>query len=124
MEIRIKVPVFPTEEPEKVIIAVTNIFPDAMLIFEDEKMLVGTAKSLEHFATLIRNAKIRDTVRAELYRNLSGNKTHFRLNKQVAFAGSVSFSIGEPLGEIYVEIEDPELKKIIDEIAPDTRNYR
>ncbi|MCX8173184.1 MAG: hypothetical protein N3F63_01025 [Thermoplasmata archaeon] len=121
MEVRIRVPVFPTEEPEKVIIAVTNIFPDAVLVFEDEKILSGTAKSIEHFATLVKNAKIRDSVRAELLRNLSGNRTHFRLNKQVAFAGGVSFSVGEPLGEIYVEIEDAELKKVIDRIAPDTR---
>lgn len=123
MEIRIKVPVFPTEDPEKVIVAVTNIFPDALLIFEDEEKLAGTAKNLVHFATLIRNAKIRDSVRAELIRNMCGNKTHFQLNKQVAYAGSVSFSVGEPLGEIYVEIEDSDLKKIIDEIAPDTRDH-
>lgn len=122
MEIRIKVPVFPTEEPEKVIIAVTNIFPDAGLTFEDASTLSGTAKNIEHFATLIKNAKIRDSVRAELLRNLRGNKTNFRLNKQAAYAGSVSFSVGEPLGDIYVEIEDPDIRKIIDKIAPDTRN--
>ncbi|MEM4160810.1 MAG: RNA-binding domain-containing protein [Thermoplasmata archaeon] len=121
MEIRIRVPVFPTEEAEKVILAVTNIFPDAALTFENETTLAGSARSMEHFGALIRNAKIRDSVRAELLRNLRGNKTHFRLNKQVAYAGGVSFSVGEPLGDIYVEIEDTEIRRIIDEIAPDTR---
>lgn len=120
MEIRIKVPVFPTEEAEKVILAVTKIFPDAVLVYEDENTLTGKAGSLERFAELIRNAKIRDSVRSELLRNLKGKTTHFCLNKQAAYAGSVSFSVGEPLGEIYVEIEDEDIKKIIDEIAPDT----
>jgi len=120
MEIRIKVPVYPTEEAEKVILAVTKIFPDAELLFEDEQILSGKAGSLERFREIIRNAKIRDSVRAELLRNLVGNKTSFCLNKQAAYAGWVSFSVGEPLGEIYVEVEDEEIRKVIDEIAPDT----
>ena len=121
VRIHIRVPVYPTEDAEKVVVAVSNIFPDAVLTFEDENLLSGSARNLEKFATIIKNARIRDTVRAELYRNLKGNKTSFQLNKQAAYAGTVSFSIGEPLGEICVEIEDEDLVKLIDQIAPDTR---
>jgi predicted RNA binding protein with dsRBD fold (UPF0201 family) len=120
VQISIRVPVFPTEVPEKVILAVTNIFPDAILTFEDEHTLSGHASDIMHFAQLIKNAKIRDTVRAMLYKNLKSGKTHFNLNKQAAYAGVVSFAVGEPLGEISVEIEDANIHALIDTIAPDT----
>jgi predicted RNA binding protein with dsRBD fold (UPF0201 family) len=47
----------------------------------------------------------------------------FMLNKQVAAVGKVSFTTGEsPLGPIVVTIETPDIERLIDYLAPRTRD--
>ena len=85
--------------------------------------LVGRGESLSRFAELLRRQKIRDAARRVLLKGVRGDGAMvFRLNKQAAFVGKVSFSGGEsPLGDISVLVEQPGIVELIDGIAPDTR---
>ena len=55
-------------------------------------------------------------------RGIKGNSTSFRLNKQVAAIGKISFSEeSHALGDIEVIIESEDIEALIDSIAPNTR---
>ena len=118
--ITIKAPCFPTEDPEKVRKAILNLFPDSLV--EDEGgAIVAKTGSLGRFKELVRSHRILDATRRMLLRGRQGNGTSFMINKQVAFVGKVSYVEERlPLGSIEVCIEDDDLDRLIDEIAPVT----
>lgn len=118
--VSIKCPVNPSEDPEKVLAAITAVFPDAELELGDHGY-EGTAPSLDNFGRLIRRQRILDAARGILLKNMRGNRTHMSLNKQVATVGKVSFADRNPvLGAIDVDIEDDDLEALIDRVAPMT----
>jgi predicted RNA binding protein with dsRBD fold (UPF0201 family) len=120
--VTVKTPCLPTEDPEKVRKAVLNLFPDSMI---EEKDGVITAKtgSLARFNELVRSSRIIDATRRILLRGKQGNSTSFQINKQVAFIGKISYVEEKlPLGSIEVSIEDDDLDKLIDVVAPVTVN--
>ena len=122
LRIEIRARVNPTEEAEKVKRAILNIFPDARFILEGGEM-EAEAESIENFAKLLKEQRIRDSARNVLLGNLYGDEVHFELNKQAAYVGRVSFSVGEvALGSIHVVIRGENLREVIERIAPDTRN--
>jgi predicted RNA binding protein with dsRBD fold (UPF0201 family) len=109
-----------TEDEEKVKKAVANIFDDVSMkikLFYKGSMLVAEAKgwaALAKFRNALRSDRIRDAARKVFFGGIRGNTVSFCLNKQVAFAGHVSFSeeVAEsPLGPIRVKIkcDDPRL---------------
>jgi len=56
-----------------------------------------------------------------LLRGKQGTSTSFSVNKQVAFVGKISYVEERlPLGSIEVSIDDDELDRLIDEVAPIT----
>ena len=125
----IEAEVNPTEDEAKVKSAMENIF--SSLQFEVKPLKRGsslTAKTkgtdgLTKLYNLLRRDRIRDATRSVLYKGLNGRSIVFYLNKQVAYAGHVSFSqpSGEsPLGPIRVEIQCEDPRKIIDWLAPRT----
>ena len=125
----IEAEVNPTEDEAKVKSAMENIF--SSLQFEVKPLKRGsflTAKTrgtdgLTKLYNLLRRDRIRDATRSVLYKGLNGRSIIFYLNKQVAYAGHVSFSqpSGEsPLGPIRVEIQCEDPRKIIDWLAPRT----
>jgi hypothetical protein len=116
----------PTEDAEKVRLAVENIF--GAVEFEVRKGKYGAAlvaktigtQGLTKFYNLLRRERIRDAARSVLLRGIDGKSVTFYLNKQVAYAGHVSFSeqAGEsPLGPIKVEITCDNPKELIDWVA-------
>jgi len=108
VEIRLEAQCFPTEERDKVVNAVLNVFPDAEV--SGEKRLTGRASGLERLQELLKRQRIRGAARSVLLRGLTDDAVTFRLNKQVALVGKVSFSTEpQPLGDIGVTIltEDP-----------------
>lgn len=120
VNVRISTRCYPTEDRNKVVTAVVRLFPDCVLVGND--VLSGEASSLDEFADLLRRQRIRDSARAVLRRGLKGDSTSFRINKQVAAVGKVSFSEEHhPLGDIEVTITDHDIASVIDAIAPDTR---
>ncbi|MGQ9583600.1 MAG: RNA-binding domain-containing protein [Thermoplasmatota archaeon] len=121
----VEAPVRPSEDEGRVRTALLNIFPDLRVVREGDT-LVGAGESLSRFSELLRRQRIRDAARRVLHRGMKGEGlTVFRLNKQAAFVGKVSFSEGEsPLGDITVRLEHPGLRALIDGIAPDTKRPR
>lgn len=120
VRVRIVAPVRPTERFDRVRSAVLQIFPNAAVV-EEEDRVVATSDDLERFRERIRSQKIRDAARSILLKGIDGTRTRFRLNKQAAFVGRVNFGTGSPLGDIEVEIEDDDVRGVIDRVAESTR---
>ncbi len=129
VEVQIEVEVNPTEDEAKVKRAVENVF--GSLQFEQKQLrrgslLTGKTKGtdgLTKLCNLLRRDRIRDAARSVMYKGVSGHSVVFYLNKQVAYAGHVSFSqpSGEsPLGPIRVEIKCDDPRQVIDWLAPRT----
>lgn len=118
----VKARVYPTEDPEKVREAITNLFPAGDISIEGDVM-IARPKNLEKFMLAIRQMRILDAIRGRMRQGMSGNTTTFDLNKQAAHAGKVSAAEGcPPLGNIVIMIESDDIEKAIDEIAPMTVN--
>lgn len=129
MKVMVKVSslVYPTEMQEKVIKAVTNLFPIELHLGEfgiPRLYGEGDLDSLRSLHMRLREERILDTARHILLTGIEASTTQFRLNKQVAFVGKVNFPAGEEsMGSIYVEISTEnreDLLKLIDWLAPQT----
>ena len=127
--VHVEVDVNPTESEEKVKKAVWNLFGDITTELKPAQkgsILTVDAKGQENLSTLrnvLRKDHIRDASRKALYQGLRGGTLVFYLNKQVAFAGHVSFSEAEaesPLGPIKVTVQTEDLQQLIDWLAPRT----
>jgi len=119
----------PTEELEKVKKAVNNLFGNISITTRPEGEgcnLTGEAAgqdSLIKFRNLLRNDRIRDAARKVLFRKIRGNTIGFYLNKQVAYAGHVSFSeetAESPLGPIRIAITGDNPRQIVEWLAEKT----
>ena len=119
-KVRISTPVFPSEDQDRVRIAILKLFPGIILDFA-EGCYIGEAEDLDYFYEQIRRQRILDTTRSVLMKGLSGNSITFRLNKQVAYVGKVSFIEGEAvLGAITVHVRDVDVLSFIERLAPET----
>ncbi len=115
-----RTPCFPTEDKEKVRQALLNIFPQSE-IEENENEMIARSDSGDKLRQIILDHHIRDTARSILLCGCVGKRTFFRLNKQVASVGKISFVEGAPpLGSIDVEIEAEDLDGAIDFLAEST----
>ena len=116
MDVRIVARVAVTEAVDKVTMAITNLFPDAMVQQQstDSMQLVATTTSLDHFKTLLEKQKIRDTARTLLQAARHGDRVSFTLHKQAAYAESVNFAtVTHPLGHLEVTIQDDHIEELI-----------
>ncbi|MEM2537600.1 MAG: RNA-binding domain-containing protein [Candidatus Bathyarchaeia archaeon] len=129
VEVHVEAEINPTESEEKVRRAVENIFggiPVQVKPQQKGSLLTADAKGLESLTklyNLLRRERIRDAARGALFEGLSEKTITFYLNKQVAFAGHVSFSkaVAEsPLGPIKVQIKCDDPRQLIDWLAPKT----
>ena len=127
--VRVEIEVNPTEAEEKVKAALANVFGTLPIIIKSSNvgsLLVAEARgreALDTFRNLLRRDRIRNAARRILFAGLSGKNISFFLNKQVAFAGHVSFSqeTGEsPLGPIKVVIECENPRELIDWLTQGT----
>jgi predicted RNA binding protein with dsRBD fold (UPF0201 family) len=127
--VHVEAQVNPTEDEEKVKTAINNIVGNAT--FTSSAAFRGSIlkaeaqgqESLIKFRSALRNDRIRDAARKLLYRAISDNKISFYLNKQVAFAGHISFSeeaAESPLGPIRITIETSNPIQVIDWLAEKT----
>jgi len=127
--VKVYVDVNPTEDPNKVRVAVEKMLggiPLEIVREGDREQIVGKSEGLEallRFHDLLRREQILDAARKVLFKGIQGNTIRFYLNKQVAYVGHISFSqsAGEsPLGPIHVEIESENPRAVIDWLAPKT----
>jgi predicted RNA binding protein with dsRBD fold (UPF0201 family) len=121
--VHVEAEIQPTESEEKVKKAIENIFGPTQIQVQSVQrinLLTIDADDLEALTklyNLLRREHIRAAARATFLGGLDGKTIRFCLNKQVAFAGHVSFSqeVGEsPLGPIRVRITSKEPRKIIE----------
>ncbi|WP_331235384.1 coaE operon protein [Natronorarus salvus] len=127
IDVGITAPVKGTEIPERVETAVRNVFPNATLTREADR-IVGETHSLDHFSELLHRQEILDTARNAMSSRRSGPYFSFSLKKGPAFEGVVNFAVGESneLGEIDVEVrvEEPSVEEFVDHVAPPTEDGR
>jgi predicted RNA binding protein with dsRBD fold (UPF0201 family) len=120
-----------TESEDKVSQAIGNIFGNIASQAKIQPIYKGgllTAEmrgreALTKFYNLLRRERIRDAARGVFFEGLEGKTITFYLNKQVAFAGHVSFAkenAESPLGPIKVQIKCENPKELIDWLAPKT----
>lgn len=120
IEIFVSSPVRPTERVDRVVSAIENIFSGLVMDIRCDRIeAYGGAESLQVIHKLLRGQKILDAARSEMMRGQQGEATSFRLNKQAALMGIVSFPAEEEaLGSIHVRITGGEM--VIDWLAPQT----
>jgi predicted RNA binding protein with dsRBD fold (UPF0201 family) len=119
----------PTESEDKVKSAINNVLDNASIAIKPSikgSTLTAIAKgqdSLLKLRNLMHNDRIRDASRKLLFKSIRGEMISFCLNKQVAFAGHVSFSeqtSESPLGPIRFNIETDNPQQLIDWLAAKT----
>ena len=127
MKLRVEAEVRPTEAREKVEAAAKKIFPTLELKQVGDSIVGESADvgSLSKLHQLLRQQVILDSARSAMLKRKQGETTQFMLNKQVAFVGRVSFTDGEsPLGPIVVTLEASDIDRLIDYLAPRTKEGR
>lgn len=143
IHVRVSAPVYPTEDPEKVIRAISELFTDMKIEKKDnnsDKLQTGIKPSsllsgeggidlLFVLHGLIRREEIIDSVRNKIIgAGLSVDElsAHFLLNKQAAFVGIPSIPAQEePLGSIEVDIRadsQEEMRRLFEWLFPQTEN--
>ncbi len=123
-EIEVQAQIQPTEDIEKVRHAVESIFGTTLEQEVTGTILACRARAKENLVrlrTILQRERIRDAARKVFLAGLRGNTITFFLNKQVAYAGHVSFceESGEsPLGVIRVKITTEHPLMLVDWMAP------
>ena len=120
-EMTVKTPLNPTEDVDKVVQALSNLFDyDELEIGEDYIQVTGDEDSLLKLKESLENRKIRNSARKILLKGAHDRVIFFKLNKQTAYSGVVNFAEDNisPLGEIKVKIETNNIESFIDWLAP------
>lgn len=112
----------PSEDPEKIIQAISNIFPNLKIKNANFSIsaISESLTSLEKIIKFIHSKHSEKTYRKQLQRNLTNNSSWFYLNKQAAFAEKIVIcdeADESPLGPIKVVLTSLQIDKIIDWIA-------
>ena len=108
--IKIKAQLQPTEDPERVVHAINNLFGDIPLDHDiEQNVITGKISEINQLRDL--RARIaQDRIRVTIYNTLSrwakDDYLSFGLNRQAAYAGHVSLNLTneDPMGPIQVQI--------------------
>jgi predicted RNA binding protein with dsRBD fold (UPF0201 family) len=124
LKLRVETEVRATEDQTKVEAAIKRIFPTLQLN-RANNYLIGESsdvRTLDRLHQLLRLQAILDSARKVMRAGRQDNTVRFMLNKQVATVSKVSFTNDEsPLGPIIVTIEASDIERLIDYLAPRTR---
>ena len=115
-------PVNLSEDPDKVIQAISNIFPHSTIKNENFsiKAQSNELRSLEKIYESVISTQSQKSYTRNLENNLDGNSTWFFLNKQAAFVDQVAIceeAEESPLGPIKVILNSSNIDGIIDWIS-------
>jgi len=125
--VHVEVEVNPTEDLEKVKRAVENIFGATEFEVESKKwgrLLIAKTRGTEGLTklyNLLNRERIRAAARKVFFSGMGDKSVLFYLNKQVAYAGHISFSqqtAESPLGPINVQIRCDNPRKLIKWLTP------
>ena len=112
----------PSEDPEKVKLAVNNIFPEMELEVSDTQ-IVGKTNNfsvLSPISKSIHEKNIKNTYQRILKNNNDGDSTWFYLNKQAAFVNTVALcseANESSLGPIKVVLRSNDIEQVIESIT-------
>jgi uncharacterized protein len=118
-------PLNPSECPEKVRAALSNVLDNGMIEVKHGRV-IGRAIGSESLNTIYEQVRSRaalGVLRKALLNNRTMDSTWFLLNKQAAAAGTVvivEYKDESPLGAIKITIECDELDTVIDWLSPVT----
>lgn len=135
MRVTVSTPVRPTEDAAKVEAALRRFFPAAQVEHAADAVR-GTTGDLGAFRARVWELRIIDTVRGQLLHGLQGyggptppTALRFRLSKQAASAGKVSFPpTPHPLGDldVHIEVEPgdpwPDAEALVWWVCPETKD--
>ena len=112
----------PSEDPDKVKIAVNNIFPDIKLETFDTEIIGKTNNfsSLSQISKSIHEKNIKNAYQRILKNNNDGESTWFYLNKQAAFVNTVALcseANESSLGPIKVILRSNDIEQVIESIT-------
>ena len=115
-------PVNLSEDPDRVIQAISNIFPHSTIKNKNFsiKAQSNELRSLEKIYESIISTQSQKSYTRNLENNLDGNSTWFFLNKQAAFVDQVAIcdeSEESPLGPIKVILNSSNIDGILDWIS-------
>lgn len=117
-EIEILSSINPSEDPKKVKLAISNLFPKCEIKTENFSIIgkSNTLDSLEKIHDSIHSTQSQRIYRRTLEKNFNNNSSWFYLNKQAAFANKVAIceeSNESPLGPIKVILTSSNFDRII-----------
>ncbi|MFB6070641.1 MAG: coaE operon protein [Halanaeroarchaeum sp.] len=125
IDVRVAAPVEPTEVPDRVVEAVTTLFPNAAVERRDGRV-VATTHDVSHFRDRLFAQRILDTARSVFVENRGPNGFSFALKKQAARNDVINFAVGSPdeLGdvEVAITVHEPSVESFIDYLAPRTED--
>ena len=112
----------PSEDPQKVKLAVNNVFPDMELETSDTQITGKTNNFsvLSAISKSIREKNIKNTYQRILKNNNDGESTWFYLNKQAAFVDTVALcseANESSLGPIKVILRSNDIEQVIESIT-------
>ena len=112
----------PSEDPQKVKLAVNNIFPDMELEISETDISGKTNNfsALSQISKSIHEKNIKNTYQRILKNNNDGDSTWFYLNKQAAFVNTVALCSDaneSSLGPIKVILRSNNIEQVIDSIT-------
>ena len=112
----------PSEDPQKVKLAVNNVFPDIELEVSDSNVTGKTndIQILSQISKSIHEKNTKNTYQRILKKNNEGDSTWFYLNKQAAFMNTVALcseANESSLGPIKVILRSNDIQHIIDSIT-------
>ncbi|MFP3219342.1 MAG: RNA-binding domain-containing protein [Acidilobus sp.] len=132
-EVVVEAEVRPTESEDKVLRAIYNVFEPERV----EKVQVGDHEIIRARATslssllklhrLLRVQEILEAARSYMLKEVRGDTVTILLHKQAAYEGKVSllsWASESPLGPIKISIKHPNIRDVIDWLAPQTSHGR
>ncbi len=116
-KIRARSRVNPTEDLEKVIKSLSNVFDyDELELGEGYVEISGEVSCLQPLKEHLEKSRIRDTARKILLKGTIPEEITFKLSKQAAYVGKVNLVDNElsSLGEIEITITAEDSEEVID----------
>ena len=114
----------PSEDPEKIRAAVSNVILNTSYDYKDGsiKAVSRDIHSLSKIKETIQKRKVNRVYRRQMRYNTKGNTTWFYLNKQAAYAHVIAIcdeAEESPMGPIKIIIHCEDLEKVVDWLAPE-----
>ncbi len=114
----------PSEDPEKVKLAISNVILDGNYEY-NEGSIKATSRDLHSLSRIqetIQNRKVNRVYRRQIRYNTKGDTTWFYLNKQAAYANVIVIceeAEESPMGPIKVILHSRNLERVVEWLAPE-----